>query len=130
MFLSKFLLVYGFIIYGLNYEHVLTPFHQYKLLIHSILNSIIMVLYIVIIVKNFRLIKYINNIEKEMNLINGENNNPKKLEFIDLYNLKHTLKPIIYNNYKMNLFYELEGEKLKNKMNKEGIDSEINDLEK
>ena len=130
MFLSKFLLVNGFIIYGLNYEHILTPFHQYKLLIHSILNSIIMVLYIVIIVKNFRLIKYINNIEKEMNLINGENNNPKKLEFIDLYNLKHTLKPIIYNNYKMNLFYELEGEKLKNKMNKEGIDSEINDLEK
>ena len=87
-----------------------------------------MIIYIVMIYKNFTAIKYINNIEKEMNLINNENNNPKYIEFIDLYNIKHILKPIIYNNYQINLFYELGGEKLKNKMNKERMDSEIYDL--
>ncbi len=108
MILSFFLLSYGFVVFGINDTEEITDFMKIKVLIHSSLNSIIMILYIVIIVKNFRLLNYINNIEKEMNLINGENNNPKNIEFIDLYNLKHTLKPIINNNYKMNLFYELE----------------------
>ena len=127
MFLSFFLTTYGFFEFGFIYEELSLP-SKIKLLTHSILNFIIMILYIVIIVKNFKLIKYINNIEKEMNLINNENNNPKYIEFIDLYNIKHILKPIIYNNYQINLFYELGGEKLKNKMNKERMDSEIYDL--
>ena len=128
MILSFFLLSYGFVVYGINDTKEITDFMKLKVLIHSSLNSIIMILYIVIIVKNFRVIKYMNNIEKEMNLINNEKNNPKNIKFTDLYNLTHILKPIIYNNYEMNLFYELEGEKLNNKMNKERIDSEINDL--
>ena len=128
MILSFFLLSYGFVVFGINDTEEITDFMKIKVLIHSSLNSIIMILYIVIIVKNFRVIKYMNNIEKEMNLINNEKNNPKNIKFTDLYNLTHILKPIIYNNYEMNLFYELEGEKLNNKMNKERIDSEINDL--
>ena len=129
MILSLFLSIYGFIILGVKNKDELTDFIKVKLLIHSILNCIIMILYIIIIGKNFSSIKYINNIEKEMNVINTEDNNPKNIEFTDSYNLTHILKPIIYNNYKINLFYELEGEKLKNTLNKDSIDSEINDLE-
>ena len=104
MFLSFFLTTYGFFEFGFIYEELSLP-SKIKLLTHSILNFIIMILYIVIIVKNFRVIKYMNNIEKEMNLINNEKNNPKNIKFTDLYNLTHILKPIIYNNYEMNLFY-------------------------
>ena len=128
MILSLFLSIYGFIILGVKNKDELTDFIKVKLLIHSILNCIIMILYIIIIGKNFSSIKYINNIEKEMNVINTEDNNPKNIEFTDSYNLTHILKPIIYNNYQINLFYELEGEKLNNKMNKERMDSEMNDL--
>jgi len=120
MFLSLFLSTYGFFEYHINYYHeLLTNFILTKILIHSILNFIIIILYIVIIFKNFRLIKYINNIEKEMNLFYNENNNPTYIEFIDLYNIKQRLKSIIYNNYQINLFYELERGILKNQMKEE-----------
>ena len=120
MFLSLFLSTYGFFEYHINYYHeLLTNFILTKILIHSILNFIIIILYIVIIFKNFRLIKYINNIEKEMNLFYNENNNPTYIEFIDLYNIKQRFKSIIYNNYQINLFYELERGILKNQMKEE-----------
>ena len=120
MFLSLFLSTYGFFEYHINYyQELLTYFTLTKILIHSILNFIIIILYIVIIFKNCKLIKYINNIEKEMNLFYNENNNPTYIEFIDLYNIKQRLKSIIYNNYQINLFYELERGILKNQMKEE-----------
>ena len=128
MFLSLFLLTYGTIEVIVHHD-LFVLLIRVKLIIHSSLNLIIMIIYIVMIYKNFTAIKYINNIEKEMNLINNENNIPKDIKFTDLNNLTHILKPIIYNNYKINLFYELEGKKIRNKMNKEKIDFEINDLE-
>lgn len=73
-----------------------------------------MILYIPIIIKNNRIKEYINQVEKEMNSINDNLpiNNPINIDYIDLKNKKHTLKPIIYNNYQVNLFYELEGENI------------------
>ena len=43
---------------------------------------------------------------------NNSINNTFNIDYIDLENKKHTLKPIIYNNYQVNLFYELEGENI------------------
>ena len=55
-------------------------------------------------------------------------NIPLKFVFINLKKQKHTLKPVIYKDYKINLFYELEGEIIdKNKKNKidKNEDSEV-----
>ena len=92
----------------------LSNFNSKKLIVHSSFNFIIMILYIPIIIKNNRIKKYINQVEKEMNSINNTLpiNNTFNIDYIDLENKKHTLKPIIYNNYQVNLFYELEGENI------------------
>ena len=92
----------------------LSNFNSKKLIVHSSFNFIIMILYIPIIIKNNRIKEYINQVEKEMNSINDNLpiNNPINIDYIDLKNKKHTLKTIIYNNYQVNLFYELEGENI------------------
>ena len=94
--------------------YIISNFNFIKLIVHSSFNFIIMILYIPIIVKNKRIKDYINQVENEMNLINDNLriNNPIKIDYIDLKMKKHTLKPIIYKNHNVNLFYELEGEKI------------------
>ena len=49
-----------------------------------------------------------------MNLINDnlQFNNPINFDYIDLKNNRGIFKPIIYNNYNINLFYESEKKKI------------------
>ena len=93
--------------------YIISNFNFIKLIVHSSFNFIIMILYIPIIIKNNRIKEYINQVEKEMNSINDNLpiNNLFNIDYIDVNNKNYILKPI-YNNYQVNLFYELEGENI------------------
>jgi hypothetical protein len=106
-----------------------------KLIIHLTLNSLFFILSFVILFYNKKSKKYISVIKKDMALFEKDltMNIPIKFDFIDLNYLRHTLKPIIYKDYQINLFYELEGEeigkKIKNKIDKyEDSEVRINDV--
>jgi hypothetical protein len=82
-----------------------------------------------------KLKRYISEIKKDLHFLeqNLKMNIPIKFDFIDLNHIKHTLKPIIYKEHQINLFYELEGEeigkKIKNKIDKyEDSEVRINDV--
>ena len=87
---------------------------------------------LVILHINVKLKRYISEIKKDLHFLeqNLKMNIPIKFDFIDLNHIKHTLKPIIYKDYQINLFYELEGEKIKkNKIDKyEDSEVRINDV--
>ena len=114
IFISLSFVLFVYAMFLSIFYYILSNFNLIKLIVHSSFNFIIMILYIPIIIKNNRIKEYINQVEKEMNSINDNLpiNNPINIDYIDLKNTKHTLKPIIYNNYQVNLFYELEGENI------------------
>ena len=112
MFLSFVLFNYAMFL-SIFYRN-LTDFKFTILIFHSSFNFTILILYIPIIVKNKRIKDYINQVENEMNLINDnlQFNDPINIDYIDLKNNRGIFKPIIYNNYNINLFYESEKKKI------------------
>jgi hypothetical protein len=99
-----------------------------KVIIHLILNCLIFILSFVILFFNFKSKKYNSVIKKDMALFEKDltMNIPIKFDYIDVNYLRHTLKPIIYKDYQINLFYELEGEKIKKNKIDKYEDSEVN----
>ena len=92
------------------YYYKLNGYVRTKVIIHLILNCLIF-----IIKKDMALF------EKDLTM-----NIPIKFDYIDVNYLRHTLKPIIYKDYQINLFYELEGEKIKKNKIDKYEDSEVN----
>ena len=114
IFIILSFVLFSFALFVSIFYYILSNFNFIKLIVHSSFNLIIMILYIPIIVKNNRIKSYINQIEEEMNSINSnlKINNPINIEFFDLKKKKHTFKPFMYQKYHINLFYELNGEKI------------------
>ena len=110
------------------YYYKLNGYVRTKVIIHLILNCLIFILSFVILFFNFKSKKYNSVIKKDMALFEKDltMNIPIKFDYIDVNYLRHTLKPIIYKDYQINLFYELEGEKIKKNKIDKYEDSEVN----
>ncbi len=130
LFLNLCLITYESCLIGYNKQVILINYILAKVIIHLSFNFISFILLFVILFYNFKSKKYISEIKNDMDLFEKDLNMniPLKFAFTDLKKQKHTLKPVIYKDYKINLFYELEGEKIdKNKINKidKNEDSEV-----
>ena len=129
LFLNLCLITYESCLIGHN-EVILIDYILTKVVIHLCSNCVIFLLLSVILFFNFKSKKYISEIKNDMDLFERDLNMniPLKFVFTDLKKQKHTLKPVIYKDYKINLFFELEGEIIdKNKKNKidKNEDSEV-----
>ena len=129
LFLNLCLITYESCLIGHN-DVILIDYNFTKVIIHLSFNCVIFLLLSVILFFNFKSKKYISEIKNDMDLFEKDLNMniPLKFVFTDLKKQKHTLKPVIYKDYKINLFYELEGEIIdKNKKNKidKNEDSEV-----
>ena len=130
LFLNLCLIAYESCLIRYNKNVILFDYILTKVIIHLSFNCVIFLLLFVILFYNFESKKYISEIKNDMDLFEKDLNMniPLKFVFTDLKKQKHTLKPVIYKDYKINLFYELEGEKIdKNKINKidKNEDSEV-----